>query len=100
MFCGFLEETTTLDRFQCQETRPSLSEIPSRYFTVHYSVQFSDCVTQPVRAQVIERGFVRPPETISDLADSFRPIRELARAHLLSHLLSISDGSEKRKTMV
>jgi hypothetical protein len=46
---------------------------------------------------VIERGFVRPLETVSDLADSFRPIRELARVHLLSHLLSVSDGGIFRK---
>jgi hypothetical protein len=46
---------------------------------------------------VIERGFVRPLETVSDLADSFRPIRELARAHLLSHLSSVFDGGIFRK---
>jgi hypothetical protein len=45
-----------------------------------------------MRMQVIERGFVCALETISDLADSFRPIRELAMAHLLSHLSSVSDG--------
>jgi hypothetical protein len=27
-----------------------------------------------------------------DLADSFRPIRELARAHLLSHISLVSDS--------
>jgi hypothetical protein len=46
---------------------------------------------------VIERGFVRPLETISNLADSFQPIRELARAHLLSHLSSVSDSGIFRK---
>jgi hypothetical protein len=46
---------------------------------------------------VIERGFVRPLETVSDLVDSFRLIRELARAHLLSHLSSVSDGGIFRK---
>jgi hypothetical protein len=59
---------------------------------MHYSVQFSDCATQPVRAQVIERGFMQPLETISNLVDSFRPIRDLPRAHLLSHLSSVSDS--------
>ena len=99
LFCGFLEETTTIDSFWCWETHPSLSKIPSRYFTVHYSVQFSDCAAQPVRAQVIERGFVRLLETVSDLADSFRPIRELAKVHLLSHLSSVFDGGISQKVV-
>jgi hypothetical protein len=46
---------------------------------------------------VIERGFVRSLENVSDLANSFRPIRELVRAHLLSHLSSVSDGGIFRK---
>jgi hypothetical protein len=39
---------------------------------------------------MIERGFVQPLETVSDLADSFRPITELGKVHLLSHLSSVS----------
>jgi hypothetical protein len=46
---------------------------------------------------VIERGFMRPLKTVSDLADSFQPIRELARAHLSSHLSSVSDSEIFRK---
>jgi hypothetical protein len=40
---------------------------------------------------VIERGFVRPFEIVSDLADSFRLIRELSRVHLLSHMSLVFD---------
>jgi hypothetical protein len=47
---------------------------------------------ETVRAPVIDRGFVWPLETVSDLADSFRPIKELARVHLLSHLSLVSIG--------
>jgi hypothetical protein len=60
-------------------------------------IQFSDCAAQPVRAQGLERGFVWPHETVQYFADSFRPIRELARAHLLSHQSSVSDGGISQK---
>jgi hypothetical protein len=46
---------------------------------------------------VNERGFVRLLETVSGLADSFQPIREFSRAHLLNHLSSFFDSGIFRK---
>ena len=50
-----------------------------------------------MRAQGLERGFVWPLETVQYLADSFRPIREIARVHLLSHMSSFFDGEISQK---
>ena len=92
LFCGFLEETTAIDRFRCWKTHPSPSEIPSRYFTVLFrSIHLSVLHNSASEGARSDRGVVYLHEIRARIAVSFRPSWDPARVHRLSHFPSVSD---------